>query len=1009
VTDAARLSSQFSTALADRYRLERKLGEGGMSIVFLARDLRHERLVAVKMLRPELSAALGSERFLREIRIVAGLQHPHILPLHDSGEAGGILYYVMPYVEGESLRQRLDRNGALRPVDVLQIAREVASALDYAHAHGVIHRDVKPENILLSGQHAIVADFGIARAVDAAGGATATATGIVVGTPAYMSPEQAAGEAVDARSDQYSFACVIYEMLSGAAPFAGTTARELMARHAIEPVPPLSSVRPDLPPLLSASLARGLEKQPAARYHSTGSLVAALDGTNTPPGATTQVSLEAAAPVRHPRRAGTLAVLGLLGAIAVGVGIWGVRGRDPAAPAMPAATPVVATAVAVLPFAVSGSDTLGLGEGLVSLLGTKLDGAGDIRVVDSRALLSHVAQEGLSRPGPTEGSAVARHFGAGLFVLGDVVQIPGRLRLSASLYAPDRRDALARAEAEGEVGRLFELVDQVTAQLLAGWSGRESRVSGIAAVTTTSLPALKAYLEGEAALRAARFDQAIDGFERAIATDSNFALAWYRLSVAGEWLTRDDLVARAAERAAQLADRLPERERRLLEARRAGRRGAFDEAMRRYQAIIATHPEDIEAWIQLGELQFHFGPWRARSVSEARTAWERVLALDQGEVAARVHLARIAAFERKPEEVDALVRQILSRSDASDRPPGTRSEELEMLTLRAFAVHDTLEQRRLMGELAQGSDLTLMLAAWEAASFAGDVPGSIGIARLLTGTSRSAPARAAGHLTIGMLEAARGRVAEARRQLALAEAADPSRGRSAMALLAVAPFARSSAAELRQLRSALAAAPVPPPDDARVGLSVYFQRAPEAQDRRARLYLSALLSAALGDRAQAARNAAALDALVRSDSSSLAEDFARGIRAELAMNRNDPGEALRELERVRHETYYVTAFAFPELSQARERYLQGEALAAVGREEEALRWFTSFVEFSPYDLLYAPIGHRRRGEILESLGRREEAAAEYAAFLDWWKDADPELQPQVREVKAALARVRSAP
>jgi tetratricopeptide (TPR) repeat protein len=260
-----------------------------------------------------------------------------------------------------------------------------------------------------------------------------------------------------------------------------------------------------------------------------------------------------------------------------------------------------------------------------------------------------------------------------------------------------------------------------------------------------------------------------------------------------------------------------------------------------------------------------------------------------------------------------------------------------------------------------------------------------------------------------MLEAARGRVAEARRQLALAEAADPSRGRSAMALLAVAPFARSSAAELRQLRSALAAAPVPPPDDARVGLSVYFQRAPEAQDRRARLYLSALLSAALGDRAQAARNAAALDALVRSDSSSLAEDFARGIRAELAMNRNAPGEALRELERVRHETYYVTAFAFPELSQARERYLQGEALAAVGREEEALRWFTSFVEFSPYDLLYAPIGHRRRGEILESLGRREEAAAEYAAFLDWWKDADPELQPQVREVKAALARVRSAP
>ncbi len=1003
MTDAARLSSQLEAALAGRYRIERKLGEGGMSVVFLARDLRHDRSVAVKMLPPELSAALGAERFLREIRIVAGLQHPHILPLHDSGDAGGSLYYVMPFVEGESLRQRLDREQTLPPADAIRIAREVASALDYAHGHGVVHRDIKPENILLSGPHAIVADFGIARAVNVASGASGTATGIVVGTPAYMSPEQAAGETLDGRSDQYSLGCVIYEMLSGAAPFAGTTPRELMARHAIEPVPALSSVSPNLPPGLSQGLARALEKNPASRWPTSSALAVSLEGTATPAGATTPVPLP---PVGRPTRIRTLAAFGIVAAIALGVGFWVLRTRSaPPAPPPPPATSGAAMAIAVLPFAISGSDTLGLSEGLVGLLGTKLDGAGDLRVVDPRALLSHLAQEPPARLGPDQGSAVARHFGARLYVLGDVVQIPGRLRLSAAMYAPDRGDPIARAEAAGDVGKLFELVDELTAQLLAGWSGRESRVSGIAAVTTSSLPALKAYLEGEAALRDARFDEAIDGFQRAIATDSTFALAWYRLSVAGEWLTRDDLAGPAAERAAQLAGRLPERERRLLEAMRLGRRGAFNEALTRYQAIISTYPEDLEAWIQLGELEFHFGPWRARSVSQSRGTWERVLALDPSQIAARVHLARIAAVEGRPAAVDTLVRQILSLHNAPGREPGTRSEDLEMLTLRAFSMQDTVEQRRVRGELARASDLTLMLSTWAASAFAYDVSGAIAVARLLTEPSRGAPVRAAGHLSVGFLEAARGRVIEAQRQLALAESADAERTRSALALLAVAPFVRSSPAELRRLRSAIAAAPAPEPEESRAGLSAYFQRAAAAQERRTRLYLAGVLSARLGDRARAIQSVEELSALSQSDTGSLAADYAHGIRAEVAMSRDDVEEALHELEAMRHETYYVTAFAFPELSQARERFLRADALARLGRNDEALRWFGSFAEFSPYDMLYSAIGHRRRGEILDSLGRRGEAAREYARFVELWKDADPELQPIVRGARAALARV----
>ncbi len=229
------LLDRLKTALADRYAIQEEIGAGGMATVYLARDLKHDRDVAVKVLRPELAAALGSERFLREIKIAANLQHPHVVPLYDSGEADGFLYYVMPYVEGESLRERLDRDGKLPVEDVVRLTNDIAAALSYAHEHGIVHRDVKPENIMLTGGRAVVADFGIARAVTAAGGERLTGTGLAIGTPAYMSPEQAMGlEAVDARSDVYALGCVVYEMVGGRAPFEGTTPQVLLANHAAD-------------------------------------------------------------------------------------------------------------------------------------------------------------------------------------------------------------------------------------------------------------------------------------------------------------------------------------------------------------------------------------------------------------------------------------------------------------------------------------------------------------------------------------------------------------------------------------------------------------------------------------------------------------------------------------------------------------------------------------------------------------------------------------------------------
>lgn len=258
---------RLNASLAERYRVERELGHGGMATVWLAHDLKLDRPVALKVLRPELAAVLGTDRFLREVRITARLNHPHILPLLDSGKADGFLYYTMPYVEGETLRARLSREKQLALDEALRIAREVADALSYAHSHDVVHRDIKPENILLESGHAVVADFGIARAIRAAGGDQLTETGIALGTPTYMSPEQAAGSAdLDGRSDLYSLGCVLYEMLAGHPPFTGTSAQEIVARHSMDAVPRLTAARPTVSVSVERAIQTALAKVPADRY-----------------------------------------------------------------------------------------------------------------------------------------------------------------------------------------------------------------------------------------------------------------------------------------------------------------------------------------------------------------------------------------------------------------------------------------------------------------------------------------------------------------------------------------------------------------------------------------------------------------------------------------------------------------------------------------------------------------------------------------------------------------------
>ncbi len=304
---------RLKTALADRYTIEHELGAGGMATVYLAHDLKHHRKVAVKVLRPELAATLGPERFVREIEIAANLSHPHILPLYDSGQADGFLYYVMPYVEGESLRERLDRDGKLPVEDIVRLTDDIAVALSYAHDHGIVHRDVKPENIMLTGDRAVVADFGIARAVTAAGGERLTGTGLAIGTPAYMSPEQAMGlEEVDARSDVYALGCVVYEMVGGKAPFEGPTPQALLAKHAVDAVPRLRTSDPAIPVYVERAVEKALAKDPADRFQTPSEFGKALT-TGT-----------VVARVRKRRRWPRRTLAGAVGVILVAaIGWWG--------------------------------------------------------------------------------------------------------------------------------------------------------------------------------------------------------------------------------------------------------------------------------------------------------------------------------------------------------------------------------------------------------------------------------------------------------------------------------------------------------------------------------------------------------------------------------------------------------------------------------------------------------------------------------------------------------------
>jgi eukaryotic-like serine/threonine-protein kinase len=509
----------LQSALTGRYTIERQLGRGGMATVYLARDLKHDRLVALKVLHPDLAAALGAERFLREIRLAARLQHPHVLSVHDSGGAAdGELWFTMPYVEGESLRARLEREGQLPVGDALRIAREAAEALDYAHRHGVIHRDVKPENILLAEDHCLLADFGIARGLQE--GDRLTETGMAVGTPAYMSPEQASGErALDARTDIYALGCVLYEMLAGHPPFLGSSAREIVARHTLDPVPPLRTGRPDLPAAVERAAFKALAKTPADRFPTAGAFRDALT-------AGPAVSSSRWWARRSARFAAAAAVLALGAVLFWHRPIGGdTRSRGPS------------RSIAVLPFANLSSDQSDqyFSDGMSEELITALHAVPGLRVA---ARTSAFAFRGRN----VKASEIGKELNVATLLEGSVRRAGSRVRVNAQLIDAVGGYQLWAEEYERDIKDVFAVQDEISRSIVQALQVTlaEATPTPLVPRSTASPEAHDLYLKGRyffgLRIEPGLLRRSAEYFEQAVQADSLYASAYSGLSDASSVL-----------------------------------------------------------------------------------------------------------------------------------------------------------------------------------------------------------------------------------------------------------------------------------------------------------------------------------------------------------------------------------------------------------------------------------------------------------------------------------------
>ncbi len=945
---------RLTAALRDRYAIERQVGQGGMATVYLAEDLKHRRRVAIKVLRPELSAALGTERFLREIELAAKLQHPHIVPVYDSGSADGLLYYVMPFVEGESLRDLMRREGRIPLARAAEIIREAASGLSYAHDHGIVHRDVKPENIMLSGGHAVVTDFGIARALDLSKptDANLTGAGMAIGTPAYMSPEQATADTVDARSDQYALACVFYEMVTGKQAFSGPTMQAMLTSMLTGPRPRLSMVVEGVPPAVDSATQRALATDPARRFESITAFASAV----------AQESTGVAAATRESRRWRRLAIVLPLVVATAGIA-WMTFFAGP-----PRAVISGAETIAVVPFSTSGPGLEGIGEGMVDLLSANLDGVGPIRTIEPRTVVRAWQRRVHQGDGTLDDAlAVARDTKAASVLTGSIVAAGNTARLTAELFDANGT-SLARAVKDGPVDSVLTLADGLSLELLRSiWKSREPLPSANAsAITSASMPAIRAYLRGERYHRRGAWDSAQVAFEEAVTADSTFALAWYRLANTlgweGRYQSADALQASA--NAVRYSDSLPPRMHSLLVAYDLFSHNDYA-AVDSARAYLGKYPDDADGWYLLGEAQYHGRAYRPLSPEELRRPFDRVLAIDSSLTPAAIHPMELAVADRDT--------ALLRRYEAVFRSAGST------------------------GELERAAEARLALGGSDSAFIAlSRNPVGVGLAMSAIAGMFSAP-DATGDQTLDLVGAIAANAPSdpaGFQMRAIAGLVAQGLGRSDTALSLV----QGAGPQAPQMRSYVQAFPIFTgfaDHDLLVRFDTLLARAPGNQYSAV---WRALIALELGDPARARQVVRTITA--RPDT---LQRFTHGALvgidglAIVAQGDTVRGMAIADSGLRLIGGLNVTAFAAP--VQLRYAMLQVARPATRAAGISRLRYgFSLTPEFHPILQFYL-------GKAYEAAAKPDSAAMAYSQFLRLWNRADSIYRPILDDARAGLARV----
>ena len=988
------LLDTLRSSLGREYAIERELGGGGMARVFLAEERSLGRRVVLKVLPPDAAGSVSAERFKREVQVAARLQHPHIVPLISAGEVNGIPYYTMPYIEGESLRARIAREHELPIAVAVRIMREVADALAYAHSNNVVHRDIKPDNVLLADQHALVADFGIAKAIASARATSAEGTavasitqlGVALGTPAYMAPEQASADPnVDHRADIYALGALGYELLTGRPPFTGHSPQALLAAVISSEAQPVTTLRVSVPPALGQLIMRCLEKRPADRPQSAGEVLRELEAQATPTGLST-----AALPSAQRGGRAWIAV-----AAAVLVVVAGATGL-----ALMRQSPVASSAsvISVMPFVPSSPDSAltRLGRDLVVTVSANLDGVGTIRATDP---LTTLGLTGASTVSAASAAAIAKKLGAGSFVLGSILRAAGRVQVSFGLYPVVGSEPLARGTVSAPLDSISAISDSLTWSMLRQiWRRDKPPTPSVAAMTTKSMVALRAYLEGERARADGRFIDAIAAFDRSIDADSTFWLAYWRDVTTRGWMFYevDTVLNRYREHVAEL----PELDRAMFAA---GTTRSVSNRIAAYHLVAERFPDAWGAWESSGDLMFHDGPTVGLPIDRARADLERAVTLNPRLTEAWQHLLLIARLQDGPSSAaaDSVTRLMrgMGYDSASTQTLGFSELRfnalIDGLSADSAAIHSPLADSVLAG-MARGRMSPLV------ASFFASSP-------LLYPSGAMAVLALSGRaLGAGLSDR------DAKDHRAAIEWAWTSRGAYDSALAKVGFRARvaqdtSTAIELLRI-AALAefSGAVPGAFELRWGgASSALSRLSRPSQSEA-YWMRGALAALRRDTVTLGAASASLSRLAADTAARIPRYLSRELRAFAAETHGDKASAADSLMTVELDIAENDAPAFP---TAIARSTASRWLQSLGRNEDAAKllvWHEGIVpnrSFWSAMLMFQPLVLLDRGRLAEARGEFADARRFYGEFLERFDMPMPAHKPLVAEARTALARL----